>query len=185
LGWNFDDRVSGPPVKAEAYKIQLQKQYGANAEKVLQYYPATNDSIAAISQDNLNRDAFFGVQGFAWANAQLQKGKSNIYVYNFNRKLPAYTVASNFGAFHTGEVPYVFNNLKTVNRPWQDIDMQLADQMSTYWINFAKTGNPNGSKLTQWPTYTKQKGQVMILAEKIRQEELPFKQGLEVLSTLY
>ncbi len=185
LGWNFDDRVSGPPVKAEAYKIQLQKQYGANAEKVLQYYPATNDSIAAISQDNLSRDAFFGVQGFAWANAQLQKGKSNIYVYNFNRKLPAYTAASNFGAFHTGEVPYVFNNLKTVNRPWQDIDMQLADQMSTYWVNFAKTGNPNGSKLTQWPTYTKQKGQVMILAEKIRQEELPFKQGLEVLSTLY
>jgi para-nitrobenzyl esterase len=185
LGWNFDDRVSGPPVKAEAYKIQLQKQYGANAEKVLQYYPSTNDSIAAISQDNLSRDAFFGVQGFAWANAQLQKGKSNIYVYNFNRKLPAYTAASNFGAFHTGEVPYVFNNLKTVNRPWQDIDMQLADQMSTYWVNFAKTGNPNGSKLTQWPTYTKQKGQVMILAEKIRQEELPFKQGLEVLSTLY
>jgi para-nitrobenzyl esterase len=185
LGWNFDDRVSGPPVKAEAYKIQLQKQYGANVEKVLQYYPATNDSIAAISQDNLNRDAFFGVQGFAWANAQLQKGKSNIYVYNFNRKLPAYTAASNFGAFHTGEVPYVFNNLKTVNRPWQDVDMQLADQMSTYWVNFVKTGNPNGSKLTQWPTYTTQKGQVMILAEKIRQEELPFKQGLEVLSTLY
>lgn len=185
LGWNFDDRVSGPPVKAEAYKIQLQKQYGANAEKVLQYYPATNDSIAAISQDNLNRDAFFGVQGFAWANAQLQKGKSNVYVYNFNRKLPAYTAASNFGAFHTGEVPYVFNNLKTVNRPWQDIDMQLADQMSTYWVNFAKTGNPNGTGLTQWSSFTKQKGQVMILAEKIRQEDLPFRQGLEVLSTLY
>lgn len=185
LGWNFDDRVSGPPMKAEAYKNQLQKQYGASAEKVLQYYPATNDSIAAISQDNLNRDAFFGVQGFAWANAQLQKGKSNVYVYNFNRKLPAYTAASNFGAFHTGEVPYVFNNLKTVHRPWQDIDIQLADQMSNYWVNFAKTGNPNGSKLTQWPTFTKPKGQVMILAEKIRQEELPFKQGLEVLSTLY
>ena len=80
---------------------------------------------------------------------------------------------------------YVFNNLKTVHRPWQDIDIQLADQMSNYWVNFAKTGNPNGSKLTQWPTFTKPKGQVMILAEKIRQEELPFKQGLEVLSTLY
>ena len=185
LGWNYDDRVSGPPVKADAYKAQLQKQYGANAEKVLQYYPATNDSIAAISQDNLNRDAFFGIQGFAWANAQLQKGKSNVYVYNFNRKLPSYTPATNFGAFHTGEVPYVFNNLKTVNRPWQDIDIQLADQMSNYWVNFTKTGNPNGISLTQWPSFTKQKGQVMILAEKIRQEDLPFRQGLEVLSTLY
>lgn len=185
LGWNLDDKVSGPPVKAEAYKLQLQKQYGANAEKVLQYYPATNDSIAAISQDNLSRDAFFGIQGFAWANAQTQKGRSKVYLYHFNRKLPAYTPATNFGAFHTGEVPYVFNNLKTVHRPWQDIDIQLADQMSSYWANFAKTGNPNGKDLPQWPNYLHQNSQVLTIAEKTRQENLPFKQRLEVLSTLY
>jgi para-nitrobenzyl esterase len=102
LGWNLDDKVTGPPVNAEAYKQQLQKQFGTNAEKVLQYYPATNDAIAAASQDNLSRDGFFGVQGYAWANAQLDKGKSKVFIYNFNRKLPAYSAASNFGAFHTG-----------------------------------------------------------------------------------
>ena len=185
LGWNLDDKVSGPPVKALLYEQQLEKQYGANAKKVLQYYPATNDSIAAISQDNLSRDAFFGVQGFAWANAQIKKGKSKVFVYNFNRKLPAYSAATNFGAFHTGEVPYVFNNLKTVHRPWQDIDIQLADQMSSYWVNFTKTGNPNGANLTHWPAYSTTDDRVLILAEKIRAENIPFKQGLDVLSRIY
>lgn len=185
LGWNLDDKVSGPPVKAEVYKQQIQKQYGANADKVFQYYPATNDSIAAISQDNLSRDAFFGVQGFAWANAQLEKGKSKVFVYNFNRKLPAYSPATDFGAFHTGEVPYVFNNLKTVHRPWQVVDIDLADQVSSYWVNFAKSGNPNGQKLPNWPYYSQEKQQVLIIAEKIQAQNLPFKQALEALSSIF
>jgi para-nitrobenzyl esterase len=185
LGWNLDDKVTGPPVNAEAYKQQLQKQFGTNAEKVLQYYPATNDAIAATSQDNLSRDGFFGVQGYAWANAQLHKGKSKIFIYNFNRKLPAYSAASNFGAFHTGEVPYVFNNLKTVNRPWEDIDIQLADQLSSYWANFVKTGNPNGGNLTHWPSYTTEKDQVLVIDQQTNATKMPFKDGLRILSTLY
>ncbi|MFZ9221023.1 MAG: carboxylesterase/lipase family protein, partial [Sediminibacterium sp.] len=185
LGWNLDDKVTGPPVNAEAYKQQLQKQFGTNAEKVLQYYPATNDAIAATSQDNLSRDGFFGVQGYAWANAQLHKGKSKIFIYNFNRKLPAYSAASNFGAFHTGEVPYVFNNLKTVNRPWEDIDIQLADQLSSYWANFVKTGNPNGGNLTHWPSYTTEKDQVLVIDQQTSATKMPFKDGLRILSTLY
>ncbi len=185
LGWNLDDKVTGPPVNAEAYKQQLQKQFGTNADKVLQYYPATNDVIAAASQDNLSRDGFFGVQGYAWANAQLLKGKSNVFVYNFNRKLPSYSAASNFGAFHTGEVPYVFNNLKTVNRPWEDIDIQLADQLSSYWVNFVKSGNPNGGNLTHWPAYTTEKDQVLIIDQQTTATNMPFKDGLRILSTLY
>ena len=185
LGWNLDDKVTGPPVNAEDYKQQLQKQFGTNAEKVLQYYPATNDAIAATSQDNLSRDGFFGVQGYAWANAQLHKGKSKIFIYNFNRKLPAYSAASNFGAFHTGEVPYVFNNLKTVNRPWEDIDIQLADQLSSYWANFVKTGNPNGGNLTHWPSYTTEKDQVLVIDQQTSATKMPFKDGLRILSTLY
>jgi para-nitrobenzyl esterase len=185
LGWNLDDKVTGPPVSAEAYKQQLQKQFGTNADKVLQYYPATNDVIAAASQDNLSRDGFFGVQGYAWANAQLLKGKSNVFVYNFNRKLPSYSAASNFGAFHTGEVPYVFNNLKTVNRPWEAIDIQLADQVSNYWVNFVKTGNPNGTNLTIWPAYNAQKEQVLIINKQTEAKLMPFKEGLQILSTIY
>ena len=49
-----------------------------------------------------------------------------------------------FGAFHTGEMPYVFNNLRLLDRPWEEVDRDLADIVSSYWANFATWGDPNG-----------------------------------------
>jgi para-nitrobenzyl esterase len=79
----------------------------------------------------------------------------------------------------------VFNNLKTVNRPFEEADIQLADQMSNYWVNFIKTGNPNGAKSIKWPVYTSEKDQVLILDKQISAQSIPFKEGLRILSTVY
>ena len=186
LGWNLDDKVSGPPMTAEQYAASIQKQFGANAEKVLALYPATDNAIAAVSQSDLSRDQTFGVQGFTWASLQSEKGKAPVYVYNFNRKLPAATPENDFGAFHTGEVPYAYNNLHTVhNRPFTKADFELADQMSSYWVNFAKTGNPNGGTLANWPKYQKETKQVMEFNIESKVAKLPTANKLALLSTLY
>ena len=186
LGWNLDDKVSGPPMTADKYIESIQKQFGTNAEKVLALYPATDNAIAAVSQGDLSRDQTFGVQGYTWASLQSEKGKAPVYVYNFNRKLPAATPENDFGAFHTGEVPYAYNNLHTVkNRPFTKADFELADQMSSYWVNFAKTGNPNGGVLANWPIYDKETKQVMEFNTKSKVVKLPTDNKLALLSTLY
>ena len=186
LGWNLDDKVSGPPMTADKYAASIQKQFGINAEKVLALYPATDNAIAAVSQSDLSRDQTFGVQGFTWASLQSEKGKAPVYVYNFNRKLPAATPENDFGAFHTGEVPYAYNNLHTVhNRPFTKADFELADQMSSYWVNFAKTGNPNGGTLANWPKYQKETKQVMEFNIESKVAKLPTANKLALLSTLY
>ena len=185
LGWNLDDKMIGKPVSAKQYEDDIKKQFGANAEKILLQYPATNDAIAAKSQGDLSRDQTFGVQGYTWASLQSEHGKAPIFVYSFNRKLPPSSPANDFGAFHTGEVPYAYNNLHTVNnRPFTNADFELADQMSSYWSNFAKTGNPNGAVLLNWPAYTKETKQIIQLDTKSQVVRLPTEQKLNTLSKI-
>jgi para-nitrobenzyl esterase len=86
-----------------------------------------------------------------WA-AEQQKGSRRIYTYFFDRPIP-WPAHPEFGAFHTGEVPYVFRTIDRLNRPWEAVDRTLADNVSSYWANFARKGDPNGVGLPRWPEY--------------------------------
>jgi para-nitrobenzyl esterase len=175
VGWNEDDRVSGPPQPAAAFKEQVQKRFGDQAAAFLKAYPAETDAQAAQSQMAMGRDEVFGFQDYSWAKIQTKTGKSPAYVYNFNRKLPAHTPETQFGAFHSGEIVYAYNNLHTLNRPWEPIDQKIADVMSSYWVNFARTGNPNGKGLPQWEVYQPATEQVMIIDQTSVSKPLPTK----------
>ncbi len=153
MGWNADDLVMNRWLSATEYQQNLSKKYGAKATELLTHYPATNEAEAIASQRNLSRDESFGAGVFFWAKTQLAHGKSPVYVYNFNRQVPGYTPESRNGAFHTGEVPYAYDNLATVRRPFEAVDFQIAKQVSNYWVNFVKTGNPNGKGLPEWPKF--------------------------------
>lgn len=74
---------------------------------------------------------------------QNRTGDANVYLYHFERDLPYAEGMQDYGAFHTGEVPYAYNNLKMSPRPWTAADRRLADQVSDYWVNFARNGDPN------------------------------------------
>ena len=110
-----------------------------------------------------------------WAKMQAQTGKSKVFVYNFNRELPAFTPETQFGASHSGEIVYAYNNLKKLNRPWEEVDDKIADAMSSYWVNFAKTGNPNGKGLPLWEPYDPIKENVMVIDTVMESKPLPTK----------
>ncbi len=169
-GWNENEGMFGEMKSTGDFIKDAQVQYGDDAKTFLEYYPATNDSVATISQLNYSRDIFFGVQNYTWANVESDHG-NKVYLYRFTRKVPATGEYIKYGAFHTGEVPYAYNNLKFVNRPWQEADHELANTMSAYWVNFIKTGNPNSANLPEWKAYTRDDKEVMILDEK--QESKP------------
>ncbi len=84
----------------------------------------------------------------------------------FERGIP-WPERPEFGAFHTAEVPYFFNNLRMLDRPWEPLDRQLADMMSSYWANFATGGNPNGAGLPEWPAYDGQDVRFMRFGERV------------------
>lgn len=184
-GWNQDEGLMFGPIRnAEDYKEQMKQRYGDNAEKMMAFYPATNDEVAAQSQKDLSRDMIFGTSNYAWANATARQGVGRVYVYRFTRKVPGTGQYAKFGAFHTGEVPYAYDNLKFVDRPWQPIDHELVKTMSGYWANFIRTGDPNGIDLPHWPAYGLAKKQVMLLGTNVEAKPLPDREALDFMISI-
>jgi para-nitrobenzyl esterase len=182
-GWNEDDGVVFDKLRtASEFKTQAQVLYGPNAARFLKFYPATNDKEAAASQAALSRDEIFGVQNYTWANTQCEHSKYKVWLYRFTRKLPATGEYVKYGAFHSGEIPYAYDNLSLVRRcPWISVDYKLAKNMSAYWVNFAATGNPNGYSLPNWPAYDTKTFQTMILGAEAAPETLPGRAALDFL----
>jgi para-nitrobenzyl esterase len=130
-------------------------------DEVLARYPAATDADAAPAQLRLFGDFRF-VTPTTLAARTVSK-VSPVYMYQFSRVSPLSQVR---GAMHTAEVPYVFG-LTTDTSRFDDDDRRLAEAMARTWVQFAKTGNPNGGRLPQWPTYGSPGYQVMRFGDEI------------------
>jgi para-nitrobenzyl esterase len=183
-GWNEDEGMAfGPPKSAAAYRQQIQQQYAEKAATFLKYYPAATDAQAASSQRAVSRDMIFGVQNYRWATLASQQ-QQPVYVYRFTRQVPATGQSAPYGAFHTGEVAYAYDNLRFIDhtlRPLEPADAQLARTMSAYVINFIKTGNPNGKGLPQWPAFSTKTKRIMVLDTHLVAAPLPDGAALDFL----
>ena len=73
----------------------------------------------------------------------------------------------------------MFDNLGLSNRPWEETDRKLAGVMSSYWVNFATTGDPNGNLLPQWPVYETKSEWAMGLGNRIEPTKIPHQHGLD------
>lgn len=150
-GWNRDEGfLFGEPLNAEKYKAQAAERYGKLSEKFLQAYPANDDAEAKQSQKNLMRDQVFAWQNYTWARLQSTTGKAPAWLYRFDRVPPGMPELAEHGAFHSAEIAYALHSLPMWNRPWEPLDPELSETMSSYWANFAANGDPNGKGLPEW-----------------------------------
>jgi para-nitrobenzyl esterase len=179
-GWNADEGIVVIYNNKEVFRKEAM-QYGQDTSLFFKYYPASTDQEAKTSQMALSRDKMIGVAGYKWAEMESNSSNAGTYLYYFTRNPPTADDHPKYGAFHTAEIGYALDNLKIIDRPWQAVDDSLATIISSYWINFAKTGNPNGKGLPEWPKYDSRKNMVMILSDKPKAEKLPNKEALDFL----
>jgi carboxylesterase type B len=147
----------------EDYQAQARQQYVEAMDDFLKLYPAATDQEVADVRAQITRDrALSGM--VLWAKERDRTSNSKAFLYLWDHTLPGPN-SERLGAFHTAEVPYVLNTLDMSDRPFTDADRKAADLMSSYWANFARTGNPNGMGLPVWPAVG-EKAEVMELGDK-------------------
>ncbi len=133
---------------------------GAAAPRLVSFYPTGTPQQTAQSSKTMMQDASAGYFT-TWADLRATKAKSPLYAYVFDHALPG-PDSTRYRAFHSAELSYLFGALDaSPERGFTPTDRKLADQIQTYWVNFIKTGDPNGAGQAAWPAYDGQA--VMIL----------------------
>jgi para-nitrobenzyl esterase len=148
---------------ARQFADSARQRFGSKASAFLEVYPAGSDEQAKESQLAAVRDEA-AWHARDWAIAQAKAG-CRAYLYYFVHEPPVLPGRPNWRATHGAEISYAFNYPSPA---WTEVDRALADAMSSYWVNFAKNGNPNGPGLPVWPAIqTAAPGRAMILGPKI------------------
>jgi para-nitrobenzyl esterase len=131
-----------------------------------------------------------------WARLVSSHG-DDAYVYYFSRAVPVFRLyvperpalnddsgARTLGAYHSGELAFVFDNLDIVGIGWDEADHALSETVADYWFNFASTGNPNGAGLPDWPAYDSALDGVQVLDAEISNAQHPRKQFMDRIDKL-
>jgi para-nitrobenzyl esterase len=142
-----------------AYRYALGQYFGDFAGEVYSAFTPSSSSDAKPMLGRVATAAFYTTSSDLLGSSQGERHLP-FYQYQFSRVAPN-TEAYKMGAFHGIDMFYVFGWLNTLEG-FTEVDLDLADSLQNYWVNFARSGNPNQTQATrnlapalaQWPEYT-------------------------------
>ncbi|OIJ63932.1 carboxylesterase/lipase family protein [Streptomyces mangrovisoli] len=159
-------RPGSPPVHVtlEQHVTAARRKFGDLAEEFLRLYPATTDDEAADAGSRAARDNS-RLSTYLWGTdwGRHTAGSLHTYFWTHRTQVPG---GGPRRASHGSEIDYVFGNPADGRASWTERDHDIARVLSSYWINFAATGDPGGQGLPRWPAFAPGAGSVMELGAR-------------------
>ena len=152
-----------------------------------------SDQAPGAVQHAIATDLFMTYGMRRWASYHARTGAPT-YLYYMDHQPPAFRLyvpdrpdlklpegPRSAGAYHSGDLAYVFGNTRKVGMDWQAQDHAIADQVVGYWTNFAKTGNPNGAGLPDWSAYENEQQSTQLIGPDTRTIQGANRQKIDLL----
>ena len=143
----------------KTYEGKVRAYFGGFANEVLRQYPATTDAEAKAAWQDVYSAIYFTYGHHCLTRQALELGIP-AYAYLFTKD------NGRLGANHGGELMYFYGNIPAKSRLFDDGDRELGGIMSAYFVNFVKTGDPNGEGLPTWDAAT-DPGRLLELGDRI------------------
>ncbi len=136
--------------------------FGPMADEMLRYYPASTPREALYANCDVFRDMGFAWPSYAWVSLQAKTGKSAAYAAYLAQPSTRSFANSPLrrGVSHADDILYLNGEFLTQPDKYP-AEAAVAEIMQQYWVNFAKTGNPNAKGLPYWPTFNEDKPTTM------------------------
>ena len=162
------DRSGSSEVNRAHPSLQKLPEVG---EQVYEHYPVSTPERARQSYIDFQTDYLFTQPMRVWAN-MMARIKGDVYLYWWNWH-PSIQGDTRLKAFHAAETPYIFGNLGLFNFKIDDLpeDRRFSTLMMRIWTNFAKTGDPSVEGLIEWPVYSADNPEMLVLGPRIYRVE--------------
>lgn len=150
------------------YADFLKARFGETWRDALAMFPAPADADVPSAIDRFITVAV-NAQPARYEARALERQGVTVWLYRFTR-VPDTARARELGAFHGVDLAYVFGNMKESDG-YTQADRDLSKHVMAYWVNFARTGDPNGPGLPPWPAYASTTDRNLNFADHIREEQ--------------
>ncbi|HEY6120724.1 MAG TPA: carboxylesterase family protein [Pyrinomonadaceae bacterium] len=173
----------------ENYQRALEQLYVDKAGQVFELYPASTSAEVIEAAQDLASDRFISYSTWKWLDLATKTGSKPTYYYLYARPRPVMSTGTADepparGAGHSAEIEYAMGNLDLNHVfAWTADDQKVSKVMQEYFVNFIKTGNPNGQGLRAWPAFAE--GQRMIIDVNSRAEQEKVRQRYQFLDQFY
>jgi para-nitrobenzyl esterase len=173
-------------ITVENYQKTVKGIFGDWADEALRFYPGTTDDEAWHGFGDAFRDMGFAWPSYAWVNLQSKTGKSAAYAAYLAQ--PSTTSFSQDprrrGVAHADDIMYLNGQFLTQADQYP-AEAAVAEILQQYWVNFAKTLNPNGKGLPYWPTFDESKPTTMQFANGASLIMVPNREQIDFVDRYY